>query len=426
MSQRRTTILDNNLRVITEVVPGTRSTSIGILVNASPQTEPSNKRGVAHLLEHAVFLGTSSRSARDISAMIDEAGGQMGAFTSRDYTCFHAHTMDDYGPYAWELLGDIFLNSTFPEDALMRERDVVLQELGMYQRDQSAKLHEILKRNIWPNHPLGREVAGTPESVCHLNREDVIYFLGQHYLPDNMTISMTGNIDHDHAVAQATDTFWRLLGSTKPSKSLPCEFESTVTIGKSESPHAHCALALPSEPYQDESRYSVHTLNTILGGGMSSRLFSKLRESLGWVYDVHSSYDAYRDGGAIIIEGICAAEDLMKILSHIVQEFEAIANDAVTEEELCLVKRKIMGQHQLASDSVNTRMSRILTQDFYFDRPLDEEEISSGISDVTCESIQKAAQKMLEPERIGISALIRNKNAIDVDQCLALLEKQHV
>lgn len=426
MSQRRTTILDNNLRLITEVVPGTRSTSIGILVNASPQTEPANKRGVAHLLEHAVFLGTSGRSARDIAAMIDEAGGQMGAFTSRDYTCFHANTMDDYCPYAWELLGDILLNSTFPEDALMRERDVVLQELGMYQGDKSSKLHENLKRNIWPNHPLGREVAGTAESVCHLNREDVIYFLGQHYLPDNMTIAVTGNIDHDHAVAQATDTFWKLLGSSKPSTPKPCEFESSVTIEPTDASHAHFALALPSVPYGDDSRYSVHTLNTILGGGMSSRLFARLRESLGWVYDIHSSYDAYRAAGALVVEGIAAPEDVMKILAHTVQELDSIANDAVTEEELCLAKRKIMGQHQLASDSGNTRMSRLLTQEFYFDRTLTEEEISSGISDVSCESIQNAAQNMLKPEKIGISALIRNEDVIDVDQCLSLLEKQHV
>ena len=398
-----TSQLDNKLTVVTERIPGARSVSIGILVDAGPHDEPENKLGVAHLLEHALFLGTSGRDARQISGMIDEAGGQMGAFTSRDYTCLYAHIMDDYCTFAWDLLGDMLLNSTFPEEALMRERDVVLQELGMYQDDPARNIHEVLKRSIWPDHPLGRLVAGSPETVSELTREDVIYFAGQNYLPDRMVVAAVGNIDHADAISQAEDAFWRLLGQSNTREIPPAEFSSAITVLPSGVSHSHFALAMPSDAYNSSDRYSIHALNSILGSGMSSRLYSKLREDLGLVYDIHSSYHAYRAGGTVVVEGICSPENLQQILTTSIQELKKIATDGVSQDELWRTKMQIRGQHQLASDSLHTRMSRVLTQQLYFGQTLPEEEVIDGFTSVSCDTVQKAAQRMLDAERFGLT-----------------------
>lgn len=404
------TLLDNQLRIVTEHIPGARSVSLGILVDAGPQDEPEDKRGIAHLTEHALFLGTGGRDTQQISRLIDEAGGQMGAFTTRDYTCFSAHIMDDYGPFAWDLLGDILLNSTFPEDDLLRERDVVVQELGICHEDRSKKIHDVLKRSIWPNHTLGREVAGNIETVRELSREDVIYFVGQNYLPDRMTIVAVGNVDHEQAVGQAQDVFWRLLGNSNPRKPTTCDFHSAITILPNPTSHSYFALAFPSVPYQSTERYSVHALNSIVGCGMSSRLYSTLREKYGWVYDIHSSYHAYRDAGTMVIEGIALPDTLTQILDKTREEIEKIANDGIGEDELWRTKMKMRGQHQLASDSMNTKMSRLLTQQFYFQRPLLDEEVIQGLSDVTSESIQRAAQQQLVSGDCGLTVVGPEEN----------------
>lgn len=422
-----TSVLGNRLRVITEHVPGAKSVSIGILVDASPQDEPTNKRGIAHLTEHALFLGTSGRDAKQISCLIDEAGGQMGAFTTRDYTCFSSHIMDDYCPFAWDLLGDMLLNSTFPEEGLMRERDVVLQELGICSANHSKQLHDRLKRAIWPHHPLGREVAGDVESVSRLTREDVIYFVGQNYLPDRMIVAAVGNVAHQDAVAQAGDAFWQLLGQSSPRKRQPCEFHSAIElIPASSISHSYFAFAFPSTPYNSENRYSVHALNSIIGGGMSSLLYAKLRESLGWVYDIHSGYQAYRDAGTLVIEGIAYPETLTKILAVTLEEIERIANDGICEEQLWRTKMQVRGQHQLASDSLHTKMSSILTQQFYFGRPLVDDAVAQELGNVTCESIQTEAKRLLESNKIGIAIVGSEQGEHLKDQLHETLDQRTV
>ena len=395
----KSSILTNGLRVLTESVPGVRSVSLGVLVDASPQDDPDGKFGLAHFTEHAVFQGTSSRDAVDISRMIDQAGGQMGAFTSRDYTCFYAHVMQDFLPFAWELIGDILLNSTFPEDCLAREREVVLQEIGLDDDDRSGRINDLLKQSIWPNHPLGRPVAGDAESVRGLTREDVIYFVGQNYTPDRVIIAAAGAVDHDNVVAEAQDAFWRLLGRSDTSTTTTCEFQSSVNVERSAAAHSYFAIALPSLPYNAPQRYSVHALNTIVGGGISSRLYRRLREQMGLVYYVHSQYYAYRHAGTIMIEGVSSPDSLNTVLDAIVTELQQIANEGVSEEELWKTKMQMRGQHLLASDSLHTRMSRLVTQEFYFNQFLTEEEIVAGIDAVDCESVRSEAIRMLTGPR---------------------------
>ena len=391
------TTLDNKLTVITESVPGAQSVAIGALVDAGPQQDPPGKEGLAHLTEHALFLGTSGRTAADISQTIDEAGGRMGAFTSRDFTCYYGHVMGDYCPFVWDLLGDIFLNSTFPDEGVNVQRDIVLRELALGADDLSARLNDSMKQFIWSGHRLGQPIAGTSKSVRNLTRDDITRFVGQNYTADRIVLAAAGAVTHEDAVSQARDAMWRLTSTSMPSRQLDrqVQFRSGINIDRCNSTNSYFGLAFPAASYESGERYSVHALNTILCGGMSSRLYSSLRDSLGWVYDIASSYHAYKHAGVICIEGVSSPALIPAIVEVILHELASIANSGISDEELWRVKNQLRGQHQLASDSLHTRMSRMLSQHFYFGNVLKEHDVLDGIDRVTCDSIQSQAALLL-------------------------------
>ncbi|MCA9148276.1 MAG: insulinase family protein [Planctomycetales bacterium] len=401
----RSTVLENGLRIVTEEIPGARSTAIGVLVDASPQDDPAGKEGLAHFVEHGLFQGTTSRDAQAISAMIDEAGGQMTAFTSRDYTCYYAHIMDDYSTFAWELLGDILLNSTFDEASIARERDVVVQELSLQEDDYSGQIHDIVKNKIWNGHPLGREIAGNIASVQSLTRDDCLNFVRQHYTPDRLIVAAAGAAQHERMVEQASDALWRLTGTATPRKQSNCDFTTVTHYEHRDVARAYFNIAIPSLCYADPHRYATHGLNVILGGGMSSRLYSQLRESMGAVYYVHSQYYAYRDAGIMMIEGATSDENLERVLQAIVLELDQLAQDGVTDDELWRTRKQMKGQHLLAGDSMSTRMSRILTQNFYFGDFVPEQEILDAIDGIDGAAIQQQAAAVFESGNIAVGVV---------------------
>ena len=409
------TALENGLLILTENVPSARSVSIGILVDAGPQNDPDDRLGLAHFVEHAVFQGTSERDAAAISRFIDEAGGQLGAFTSRDYTCYYAHIMQDYCPFAWELLGDILLNSTFPHDAMEKEREVILQELAIAADRPASRLNDLLKRTIWKDHPVGRPVAGLADDVSRFTREDVIYFVGQNYLPDRMIVVAVGNVDHEETVRQAEDAFWRLLGQSRPRDRKPCDFHSAEVFETGTASHSHFALAFPAGTYRTEDRYSMHALCTLLGGGMSSRLYRSLRDHAGVAYDVHAAYHAYRDAGAVMVEGITQPNALTQAVMTTMHELEDIAAHGVSEDELWRTQMQVRGQHQLASDSIHTRMSRLMTQKLYFSECISESQILDALAAVSSASVQACAQELIESGNRGIAVAASDDSRHQMD-----------
>ncbi|MDH4318807.1 MAG: insulinase family protein, partial [Desulfobulbaceae bacterium] len=208
------TILENGIRIISERMEGVRSIAFGVLVNACPRDERPEQFGIAHLAEHMMFQGTSSRNATEIAKLMGAAGDNMGAFTTRDYTCYYATVLDDYFPYAIDLMGDIFLNSIFPAESLASEKDAILNEIRGELDSPEHRVHSLLKATVWPEHSLGRSITGTPESVRRLTREDLIYFTHEHYGPDRLIISAAGHLEHNDIVAQVRDGFWRLSGES--------------------------------------------------------------------------------------------------------------------------------------------------------------------------------------------------------------------
>jgi predicted Zn-dependent peptidase len=389
------TTLENGIRVVTETMPQVRSIAISIVIDVGPKDEAPEQSGLAHLVEHLMFKGTSSRDAMQIARLMDVAGGLIGGFTSRDYTCYFATALDDYRTYALDLFGDVILNSTFDKESLERERRVILREIEA-ERDAPDQLaHSLLKTTIWPNHPLGRLIAGQPEVVGKVTRQDIIYFVHKHYLPDRLIIAAAGSMEHEDFVAQVRDAFWRMLGQSSPLPSRPPACHSGVTIRARDLSQLYFALGIKARSYTHPDRYGLHVLNDLLGGGISSRLFRHLREERGLVYNVASSYHAYRDGGLLVIEGSTTPQGLMSALGLIVAQLWRLAEEPVDEEELWKTRERIRSRHLIASEDTNTRMSRLATQELYFGYRIPTPEIVEQIQRVDQGTVQRLAQGLM-------------------------------
>jgi predicted Zn-dependent peptidase len=389
--------LENGIRVVTESMPGHRSISLGLLVDAGPREETQGQSGLAHLVEHVLFCGTSSRNASQIARFMDEAGGHMGAFTARDYTCYSASVLDEYFTYALDLLGDILLNSIFPPANLEREKSAILREIESACDVPSQQAHDLLKAFAWPDHYLGQPVAGRAETIHSLTREDVIYFMYEHYLPDRLIVAAAGNVDHLDFVAQVRDAFWRMIGSSLPAADAQPVHRAGVTLVHMPVSLVYFSLGIPASPYAHPDRYRIHVLNNILGGGVSSRLHRRLRENRGLVYHIGSEYHAYRNAGMLIIEGSAAPENIQSVIGTVIEEIHQLASEEkpVTEEELWKAKMHIRGQHLISGENTHTRMSRLAAQELYFGRRVPDDEILSEIEAIRVGKLQALAFEAL-------------------------------
>jgi predicted Zn-dependent peptidase len=390
-------ILENGLRVITENIPGTRSVSIGFLIEAGPVDEAADQSGLAHLTEHMLFQGTGSRSASEIAHQMDLGGGMIGGFTTRDYTCFTATVLDDYYPYTLDLFSDLLLNSTFPEESLRREKEAILNEIGASFDNPGTRSHELLVENIWPGQPLGRAIAGQPATVKKLSREDLIYFVHRNYLPDRMIVTAAGNLDHADFVAQVRDGFWRMLGQGARRSLTTHHFNSGVVIENHPVSQAYFSFGMQGLPYSHPDRYAQYMLNSLIGGGISSRLYRRLREERGLVYDISSEYLPYRDDGLLVIEGSTTPEYLMAVLSITLNEVLRLASgeEPVSEEEHWKTCMHLRGQHLIAAESSHTIMSRLATQELYFGKYLSTGQVLDGIERVELQSLNDFCRNQL-------------------------------
>ena len=404
----RKTLLQNGIRVVTESISGTRSAAVGVLVEAGARDEAAGREGIAHLVEHLLFQGTSGRDALKIAQLIDGAGGQMGAFTARDYTCLTAGVLDDYVTFILDLLGDLILNSTFEAEAIEREKQTIVREMGL-NHDSPARRADALMRGIaWPDHPLGRGVEGYADSLMGVTQRDVLEFVGTQYHAGRLIVTAAGNVDHEDFVAQVNDAFWRLDGRPHASVDRPAKVSSGVVVETSGTSQAYFCLGLNAPPYADASRYETHLFNVLLGGGMSSRLFRRIREERGLVYDIRSDYLAYRDGGVLLIEGCAAPEHLMAVLGTTLLEVCRLAtwDDPIDEEELCKAKMQLRGQHLLASENSHTRMSRLATQEHYFGRLVPEGEVLDAIEGIGIKALERLATGPLASSLGGLALAV--------------------
>jgi predicted Zn-dependent peptidase len=393
----RKTVLENGVRVVTEFMPTVRSIAIACLIDTGPYDETPSQYGLSHLVEHGLFLGTTGRDAMQIARMMDQAGGSIGAFTAKDYMCYYATVLDDYAPYALDLLGDLLLNSIYPEESLEHDKNAILREIAGRHDDPEQRADELLKSFAWHNHPLGRPIPGSVETVQKFTREDVIYFMHTNYLPDRLIIAAAGNVNHEDFVAQVRDSFWRMLGQSQPRPWARPPMKHGIVLEHAPVSQCYFSLGVRALPYAHENRYVMHVLNNVLGGGISSRLYRRIRENRGLVYSISSEYLAYREDGMWIVEGSTAPEYLNAVLGLTLIELWQLVtgSEAIDDEELVKAQMHIRGQHLLSGESSHTRMSRLATQELYFGRAISTDEVTTQINRVDNSMVQDLANNEL-------------------------------
>lgn len=420
--QTNWTELENGVRVITERVHESASTGISVLVDAGPQDEVPGKTGLAHLCEHAAFLGTPLRSSGELARLIDAAGGCFGAFTAPDYTCFYAHVLEEYASYALDILGDILVASKYPEDALEREKEVICQEISGGLDSADNLLLELTKNNLWPSDTLSNSLIGTAEEVRGLCRSDVIQFVARQYTPDRIIVAAAGSVEHESIVEQVRDAFWPLRGQSNPRA-----LEPPVTVGGfsiKTMPTAQCsfAIAVPAPAFSDQNRYILHVMNNLIGGGMSSRLYQNLREEHALVYSVQSSILSYRRAGALVVTGATSEDQLAKAVNLVLMQLMLLAmgESPILEEELWKSKMQVRSQSRLATDMISNRVSRIATQEFHLNQRIEDEKILEAIDAVTIADIQRVAIDVILNGMSHLSLAVVGPVSRDGSVCTAL------
>ena len=399
-------VLPNGLTVITEQMQNIRSVSIGIWVKTGSRDEDLQWNGISHFIEHMVFKGTQHRSAEDIARQIDSIGGNMDAFTGKECVCFNVKVLDEHLPIAMDVLSDLVLNPVFDAQDINRERGVILEEIKMDEDSPDYLVHEIFTQNFWKDHPLGKPILGTKDTVKRFEREPVLNFYGQRFGPGNFIISAAGNLRHDQFVELVSKHFQHM----KPVKNgfhspQPKIVPRIVLRNKKALEQVQICVGVPSHPIAHERRHASYILNTLLGGGMSSRLFQNIRERQGLAYAIYSDLNPYRDTGCLSVYAGTSRESASKVVQCVVSEFRKLKAEPVPEEEVRRSKDQLKGSLMLSLESSTARMSNLARQEMYFDRFYSMDELLEKIEAVTAEELLQLAREFFHTESIAITVL---------------------
>lgn len=387
----KTYTCQNGVRVVLEHIPTVRSVAIGIWIGTGSRNENERNNGISHFLEHMFFKGTKTRTARDIAESFDRIGGQVNAFTSKEYTCYYAKVLDTHASFALDILADMFFHSTFVDEELQKEKNVVFEEIKMYEDTPDDLVHDLLSKASYGNHPLGYPILGTEQTLATFTGETLRQYMHETYTPDRVVISVAGNVD-DSFIQQVEAYFGSFTRKKGDDAHITPTFYPNKIARKKETEQAHLCIGFNGLPIGHEDVYSLIILNNILGGSMSSRLFQEVREQRGLAYSIFSYHSAYRDGGMVTIYGGTGSQQLDLLFDTIQQTIEQLKQDGITEKELENSKEQMKGNLMLSLESTNSRMSRNGKNELLLGRHRSLDEIIESIDRVTKESVDRMAQ----------------------------------
>jgi predicted Zn-dependent peptidase len=401
-----TTLLANGVRVITEQMAHVRSVSLGVWIGTGSRCESADQNGISHFIEHMVFKGTSNRSAEQIARSVDSIGGGLDAFTAKEMVSYNTKVLDEHLPLAFDVLADLVRNPLFREEDIEKEKGVILEELKMEVDNPEYLLHEVFCSNFWKDHPIGKPILGTKETVRKFDRRMIHDYYRQYYSPSNILITAAGNLNHDSLVELARQHFEDLPvnGKLLPDRP-PVPHARLVFRNKTSLEQTHLYMGVPAYPFPHEMRFPCYALNTVLGGGMSSRLFQNIREKQGLAYAVYSELSMYRDTGCMAIYAGTSVENAAKVVDSIVKELRELKANPVPEEELRRAKDHLKGSFMLGLESTFSRMSNLARQEMYFKRFFTLDEMIQSIEEITAEQVQRIAQEFFDPDRITLAML---------------------
>jgi predicted Zn-dependent peptidase len=401
-----TTTLPNGIKVITEAMPHVRSVSVGIWVSSGSRREVGEENGLSHFIEHMLFKGTTNRSAEDIARSVDSIGGNLDAFTAKEMVCFNTKVLDEHLPIAMDVLSDLVLNPAFREEDIEKEKGVILEEIKMDADSPDYLVHEIFSSNFWKDHPLGKPILGTRETVKRFNQGMVQDYYRGVYTPSNLLITAAGNLGHERLVNLARERFAALPATgPEPPQPAPATHARISLKSKKDLEQVHVCLGVPSYPIPHEDRFTCYVLNTMLGGGMSSRLFQNIRERQGLAYAVFSELNPYSDTGCLSVYAGTSLESAKQVVESVLREFTDLKQQNAPAEEVRRAKDHLKGSLMLSLESTSSRMSNLARQEMHFRRFFSLDELAESIEQVTADDVQRVAQTFFDQKHVALTVL---------------------
>jgi predicted Zn-dependent peptidase len=397
--------LDNGIRLVTESMGHVRSVSLGVWLTRGSRHETDEDSGIAHFVEHMLFKGTATRSAEDIAQAVDSIGGQLDAFTAKEYASYYVKVLDQHLPLAVDILSDIVLRPAFNDVDIEREKKVILEEIKMVEDTPDDLVHELFTQAFWEGHPLGRPILGTKDSVEGFTQARLRDHFRGAYAAENVIISAAGNLEHGALREALEKAFGEMPSAGRKESWTPPAVIPKVVIRSKELEQSHICLGASSYPQNHDARYASYVLNTMLGGSMSSRLFQNIREKRGLAYSVFSGINAYRDAGSLTVYAGCANEAVGEVIDLVVEEMKVIKQTPVADSELRRAKDHLKGSLMLSLENTASRMSHLARQEIHFDRQFSLDETLEGIERVTPNDVQRVAHELFSNGSLAATVL---------------------
>jgi len=394
--------LENGVPVVTELLRNMRSVVLGIWVKVGSRNETTEKNGISHCLEHMFFKGTKKRSALDIAFEIDSLGGDLNAFTSRENTTFYIKVLDEYLDKGIELLADIFLHPTFPEDELEKEKKIIKEEIKMVEDTPDEYVHDLFNQAMWGNTGLGQPVLGRRETVRSFTKNDLLTHIRKYYGTMDIVVSCAGNFDRDHLIHNLRKNLGNLRRGSEPERRSPPQYEGKVSVFNKDLSEAHICLGVKGLSQVSKDRYGLFVLNTILGAGVSSRLFQEIREKRGLAYSIYSFIASYFDTGIWGVSAGVSRKKVREALEVIIKEMAGL-RDTLNEAELKRAKDQLKGNIILGLESTSSRMNNIARQEIYHGRYYSPKEIINEIESITLGQIKALVDQLVRKEYFSLT-----------------------
>ncbi len=394
--------LQNGVPVVMETLKNMRSVVVGIWVKVGSRFEPPEKNGISHFLEHMFFKGTKKRTAKDISYEIDSLGGELNAFTSRENTTFYVKVLDEFLEQGLDLLSDIFLNSTFPEDDIEKEKKIIKEEIKMIEDTPDDYVHDLSNRTIWGGTGLGQSVLGKRETIALFTKEDLLSHIRKYYGTKDIIISCAGNFEYDHMISVLNKDLGNLRRGSEPEKGDVPEFNSKVEVFQKDLSEAHLCLNIKGLNTASKDRYSLYIINTILGAGVSSRLFQEIREKRGLAYSIYSFVASYLDTGLWGVYAGVSRKKVKEVIDIVMKELFTL-KDTIQEVELQRAKNQLKGNIILGLESTGSRMNNIARQEIYYGRYFSPKEIMNEIDSVKMEQVRDLCERLIRKDCLALT-----------------------
>ena len=402
-------VLENGLTIIGEEIPYVKSISLGVWINAGSRIEDEEISGVSHFIEHMLFKGTRNRTSKQIASEIDNLGGQINAFTSKECTCYYVKLLDSHIDIGIDVLSDMILNSKFNEDDLDKERSVIIEELKMYEDSPEDLAYDLLTENIYKHDPLGMNIIGTEESLNRLNREKLLDYFNKYYVPNNSVIAISGNFNFDEIINKIEEKFkvWKKRDVNVDIKK--AEFKSCFLAKNKDIEQVNLAMSLEAVPIEsDKEVYALAVINTVFGGSISSRLFQKIREEKGLVYSIYSSQSLYRKCGELGIFASMSNEHLKEVYESIIEEIKIMKKYYLTDQEIKESKEQLKGSYILGLESTSSRMMSIGRALLLNNKVESTDDILKSIDNVDRETVKIVIDKIFNLDKLGVCIVGRD------------------